>query len=193
MPRPSLAQVAMIAFFALVALPRASIPLIDGDVWWHIRAGSEVMASGRVASVDTWSIVGAGLPWTSQDWLSNVALAAIHGPNPSSEVGAMLASVAYAGAVLAALGLLWLALRVRGVRGWIGQIVWLAAGLTVAGPTIGVRVQVIDMTLAAATLLLLCGHLSDGRRRWLVGLPVVSVLWANLHAGWVLLFLLGGA
>lgn len=27
------------ALFALVALPRSAIPLIDGDVYWHIRAG----------------------------------------------------------------------------------------------------------------------------------------------------------
>lgn len=193
MPRPSLAHVATIAFFALVAFPRASIPLIDGDVWWHIRAGLEVLSSGRVASVDSWSIVGAGQPWTSQDWLSNVGLALIHGPDPTSGIGAMLASLAYAGLVVVALLLLWIALGLRGARGWVGRILWLAAGLTVAGPTIGVRVQVVDLTLAAATLLLLWGHLSDGRRGWLVGLPVVAVLWANLHAGWVLIFLLGGA
>ncbi len=33
----------------------------------------------------------------------------------------------------------------------------------------------------------------DPRRRWLIGLPLITVAWANLHAGWVLVFLLGGA
>ena len=193
MPRPSLAHVAAVAFFALVAFPRSAIPLIDGDVWWHIRAGAEVLSSGRIPDVDSWSIVSSGMPWTSQDWLSNVLLALVYGQEQTSEVGATLASLLYAAMVVAAFGLLWLALDVRGARGWLGRVVWLTAGLIVAGPTIGVRVQVIDLALAAATLLLLWGHMSDGRWRWLVGLPFIAVAWANLHAGWILLFLLGGA
>ena len=64
--------IAVAAFFALVALPRPAISLIDGDVFWHIRAGEEILDSGSVSRVDTWSIVGKGMEWTSQDWLSNV-------------------------------------------------------------------------------------------------------------------------
>src|SRR6266498_1844744 len=67
---------AVAGFFVAAVLPRASWPLIDGDVWWHIRAGQEIVGSGRIPKVDTWSIVGAGRPWTSQDWLANVILAA---------------------------------------------------------------------------------------------------------------------
>jgi hypothetical protein len=193
MPRPSLAHVAIAAFFALVVWPRAAIPLIDGDVWWHIRAGLEVLESGRVPNHDTWSIAGAGLPWTSQDWLSNMMLAALTGGDASGGAGPTLASIAYAMLVVVAVALLWWALSARGVRGWLGRIVWLSAGVLVAGPTLGVRVQVVDLALGAMTLLLLWSYLSDRRRRWLVGLPMVSVAWANLHAGWVLLFLLGGA
>lgn len=177
----------------MVALPRAAIPLIDGDVWWHIRAGREILANGQVPTVDTWSLVGSGRPWTSQDWLSNVVLDMLHGTGDAGGLGATLASLAYAALVAAALALLWRALGLRGATGWLGRIVWLTAGLTVAGPTIGVRVQVVDLTMAAATLLVLWGYLAAPRRRWLIGLPLLAVLWANLHAGWVLLFLLAGA
>jgi hypothetical protein len=40
---------------------------------------------------------------------------------------------------------------------------------------------------------LLWRYLVDPRLRWLIGLPLVALVWANLHAGWLLLFLLGGA
>ena len=30
---------AVIAFFVAAVLPTATWPLIDGDVWWHLRAG----------------------------------------------------------------------------------------------------------------------------------------------------------
>ncbi|MGH2428493.1 MAG: hypothetical protein ACRDGV_06340 [Candidatus Limnocylindria bacterium] len=183
--------IAVAAFFFLVALPRPAIPLIDGDVWWHIRAGREMLSSGSVPRVDSWSIVGAGMPWTSQDWLSNVALALGYG---AGEIGPTLLSIGWALLVVAALALLWSAIgfRVRAV-GWLGRILLLAAGLVVSGPTLGVRVQVVDLTLAAAAMAVLWHYQARRNARWLVALPVLAVAWANLHAGWPLLFLLGGA
>jgi hypothetical protein len=62
----------------------------------------------------------------------------------------------------------------------------------VAGPVLGVRVQVVDLTLAAAVLACLWAYEADRRLRWLVALPPLTVLWANVHAGWPILFLLGG-
>lgn len=183
--------IAITAFFALVALPRPAIPLIDGDVYWHIRAGEMVLDSGRVPTVDTWSIVGEGMRWTSQDWLSNVALALGW---RLGELGPTVLSFGYALLVVVALALLWWAYgRRHPAAGWLARIVWLAAGLIVSGPVLGVRVQVVDLTLAAAVIAALWAFETDRRLRWLVALPAITVIWANLHAGWPLVFLLGGA
>ncbi len=189
--RLSLSDVAFIATFALVVIPRASAPLIDGDVWWHIRAGNEVLSTGRVPNVDAWSVVGAGMRWISQDWLSNVVLALGDRLGPG---GWWLLSIVYAGLAAAALLILLRALRLRDPQaGWLGPLIWLVVGLTVAGPILGVRVQVVDLPLAALVLLQLWRYLDDRRLRRLAWLPLIAVAWANLHAGWVLLFLLGGA
>lgn len=186
-----MADVAVVAVLFLVALPRPAIPLIDGDVWWHIRAGEEVLRTGRVPTIDTWTIVGAGMSWTSQDWLSNVLLALGHG---LGAWGLTLLSLLFSLVVVAALLLLWRAIGVRdrSVR-WLARLVWLVIGLTVAGPVLGVRVQVVDLPLAAACVLVLWHFLSHRRARVLAWLPVISVAWANLHAAWLLIFLLGGA
>lgn len=182
--------IAVAAFFTLVVLPRPAIPLIDGDVYWHIRAGETVLDSGAVPRSDTWSIVGEGLRWTSQDWGSNVLLALGW---RAGELGPSALSIGWALLVVVALALLWWAFKRRHpAAGWLGRIIWLAAGLIVAGPVLGVRVQVIDLTLAAAVLACLWAFEADQRWRWLGALPVMSLLWANLHAGWPLLFLLGG-
>ena len=45
---------------------------------------------GRVPNVDTWSIVGAGRPWVSQDWLANVLLAAGNSLGPWGETALSL-------------------------------------------------------------------------------------------------------
>jgi hypothetical protein len=183
--------IAVAAFFALVALPRPAIPLIDGDVFWHIRAGEEILDTGSVPRVDTWSIVGEGKEWTSQDWLSNVVLAAGY---RLGEIGPTLLSLVWALLVVVALAVLWSAIGRRNPRtGWLSRIIWLGAGLTVAGPTLGVRVQVVDLLLSAGTIWVLWTFMAHRRPAVLLILPVLAVAFANLHAGWPLLFILGGA
>jgi hypothetical protein len=185
------ASAAVVGFFAAAVLPRATWPLIDGDVWWHIRAGEEVLRTGRIPNLDTWSIVGAGRAWTSQDWLANVILAL---GERMGEWGQTALSFLFGGFTLLAFWILWraIAMRLPSV-GWASRIVWLSVGLLLAGPVMGVRVQVLDLLLATAVLWLLWRYQADPRRRWLIALPGLAALWANLHAGWVLLFLLSGA
>jgi hypothetical protein len=183
--------IAVAAFFALVALPRPAIPLIDGDVFWHIRAGEEILDSGSVPQVDSWSIVGAGKEWTSQDWLSNVALALGY---RLGDFGPTLLSLLWALMVVAALAVLWSAIGRRDPHvGWLSRIIWLGAGLTVAGPTLGVRVQVVDLVMSAGVIWVLWTFMAQRRPAVLLLLPILAVAFANLHAGWPLLFLLGGA
>jgi hypothetical protein len=185
------ATAAVIGFFVAAVLPRATWPLIDGDVWWHIRAGQDVLASGAVPRVDSWSIVAAGRPWTSQDWLANVIMALGHGLGPWGDTAL---SFLFGAFTVLAFWILWraIALRLPSV-GWASRIIWLSVGLTLAGPVMGVRVQVLDLVMATAVIWLLWRYQVDPRRRWLAGFPALSLLWANLHAGWVLLFLLAGA
>ncbi len=187
----AMATVAIAAFFFLVALPRPAIPLIDGDVWWHIRAGEEILRTGRIPTSDTWSIVGAGMDWTSQDWLSNILLALGH---RLGDPGLTMLSLLYSLLVVAALVLLWWGIGRRDPHiGWLARIAWLAVGVTVAGPVVGVRAQVIDLPLAAASLVILWHYVARLRRRTLIWLPFIAIGWANVHAGWPLLFLFGGA
>jgi hypothetical protein len=185
------ATAAVVGFFVAAVLPRATWPLIDGDVWWHIRQGEEVLRGGAVPRVDTWSIVGAGRPWTSQDWGANVILAAGNSLGPWGQTAL---SFLFGALTVLAFWILWraIALRVPGI-GWASRIIWLSIGLVLAGPVMGVRVQVLDLLLATGVIWICWRYLVDPRRRWLIGLPALTVLWANLHAGWLLVFLLGGA
>ena len=131
----------VLAFFALALLPRATWPLIDPDVWWHIRAGEEVLDSGAIPRVDTWSLTAAGQPWTSQDWLSNVLLALGYRLGPW---GMTLLSLAYALLAVVAFVILWRAIDVRRPQvGWLARVAWFSAALLLAGPVLGVRAQVV--------------------------------------------------
>jgi hypothetical protein len=182
---------AVAAFFAVALLPRATWPLIDPDVWWHIRAGEQVLNTGAVPKVDTWSLTAAGHSWTSQDWLSNVLLALGY---RLGDWGMTILSLGAALVTVAGFVILWRAVGLRrpGV-GWFARVVWFSIALLLAGPVLGVKVQVLDLFFAAAVLWLLWNFQAAGRLSWLAVLPVISVAWVNLHAGWLLLFLMGGA
>ncbi len=182
---------AVIAFFVAAVLPSATWPLIDGDVWWHLRAGEEILATGAVPRVDSWSFTSFGTPWISQDWLTNTLMAAVRGLGTFGETAL---SFLFGLVLVVAFAVLWRTIGVRNptVR-WAARIVWLTLGLILAAPILGVRVQVIDLLLNAVVVWLLVHYVADQRRRWLVALPVVAAVWANLHAGWPMLFLLGGA
>lgn len=186
----SLAAVAMAALFVLVVFPRATMPMADGDAWWHIHAGEEILGTGRVPDTNTWTIAGDGARWISQDWLSNVGMARLFN---AGEWGVGWLSLAFGLVVVVAFGLLWLAIDERGNRGWLGRSLWLVFGLVVAGPIVGVRVQTIDLLMSAATVWILWSYLRRPRPLSVLLLVPLTVAWVNLHAGWVMLFLLGGA
>jgi hypothetical protein len=189
---PSTGAVLAVAFFAIVVLVRTTLPLLDGDVWWHLRAGETILRAGAIPSMDSWTIAGAGRPWVSQDWLSNVLIAALY--SVDDQWGATLLSLAFGAIAVAAFMVVWAAIRRRRPSGsTLGRVLFLGAGLVVAAPVLGVRVQSIDLLMIALTVWLLWGYLADRRVRWLIGLPILAVVWANTHAGWPLLFALGGA
>ena len=178
------------AFFIVVVLVRTVQPLLDGDVWWHLRAGETVLRDSAVPTVDSWTIVGGGMPWISQDWLSNVGMAALY----SVDGHGTLLSLAFGAIVVVAFLVLWSAARRRyPSSSTVGRVMCLGAGLVVAAPVVGVRVQTVDLALAAVTVWVLWSYLVDRRTRWLVSLPLIALAWANLHAGWPLLFALAGA
>lgn len=189
-PRRGISPVGVLvaAFWAVAVLPATLLPMTDPDTFWHIRVGREIIERGSIPTVDTWSIVGAGRAWVSQDWLSNVAMAGAH------ELGPTAVSVAYGLMAAAAIAILWFAIRVRRPDiGPLPRVGWLIFGLVLAAPTLGARVQVVDLLLAAASIWILWSYLAWRRTRWLMALPPVAVLWVNLHAGFPLLFLFGGA
>jgi hypothetical protein len=187
-----MSAIAITAFFALVALPRATMPLVDGDVWWHLRAGEAVLSTGQVPRVDTWTLVGEGMRWISQDWLSNTLMAVLLAGGGS--LGETLLSLAFGALVGLAFALLWRAVGVRNPgSGWLARFVWLTFGLLTAGPVVGVRVQTVDLVMVSLTIWALWHFVTDRRRIWPMLLPLVAAAWVNLHAGFPLLFAFGGA
>src|SRR5207302_10360626 len=67
----------------------------------------------------------------------------------------------------------------------------IALGVVAGGPIWGPRAQMITFALSCLELLWLRRYL-EGRSRRILWLPLLMVLWANLHSGWAIAFVILG-
>ncbi len=48
---------------------QALLPIIDADIWWHLRTGQWIISNGWVPVQDPFSAYGMGKPWVAYSWL----------------------------------------------------------------------------------------------------------------------------
>jgi len=154
--------------------------LTDSDTGWHIRAGEWMLKTGRVPATDLFSFTKAGQPWFAWEWLSDVLMAGIH--RDFGLTGIVLASLLLLGATsvyvyrstLAESGHRVIAIVLTGLAMSASTIHWLA------------RPHLITPLFAAVFCWAL--NRTEGKRRpvTLWTLPLVTILWVNLHGGFFL-------
>ena len=162
------------AAFALLAAPK------DSDLFWQLASGQWTLDHGRLLDQDVWSFTSAGTPYSVGAWLGQVALAV------AFRVGTWL-GIDVLRAALVATAALFVArttLRVQPHAGW--AIVPILGTILVSSTVWGDRPQLFTVALFPLVLDLLFMARLDGRPRWLFALPVVFLLWANLHGAFAI-------
>jgi hypothetical protein len=158
-------------------------PAVDFDYGWHVANGRHLADGVLLGGRDVYSWTAAGAPWVAHEWLTEVAMAALHdGP------GSTVMSVAAALVVTAAFGLVVLRLRRRGF-GWPSTLGTAGLGFAASLVSIGVRPQLLELLYLAGTLLALdVWHEGRFGRRglWLLS-AVAGAGWANSHGSFPLL------
>ena len=146
-------------------------------MWGHVKFGGDIVASGLESS-DPYSF-GSDRPWINHEWLAEVTmhLSWAAGGNVGLIAAKTLLALVTAGFVLAALS------RVPMSAGL--QLLLIFAVLAGIRARIYVfRPQIFSLVLFAALLWILRSvEAGSTRRLWLV--PIVFVLWVNLHGGWI--------
>jgi hypothetical protein len=167
--------------FLAIALPvlaslLASLSMVD--LAYHLRAGGELLDTGRIPTTDTWTFTVAGEPWFNQQWGAQAILAAVY--RAGGWTGLVLLRAALAGLFT---GLVYLACRRHGLDE--RRAAWLAlAAFALSAVAMALRPQLFGMVLFALTLVLVVERRRHPRLSWLV--PLVVLLWANLHGSFFL-------
>jgi hypothetical protein len=166
---------AAILFLAILVM--AVRETLDPDMWWHLRTGQVILEEG-LPRQDIYSFTVSQNRWITHEWLSEVLMWL--GYQAAGLYGLMVLAAALVGLTFALVYK-----RCRG-RPYLAGFVILLAVLA-AAPFWGVRPQLFNMLGTASFVFLMEGY-KDGRisRRGLLALPLLTLLWANLHSGYLL-------
>jgi hypothetical protein len=159
------------------------LPVTPQDFWWYLRIGRDTLATGSVPTVDTLTLSQAGTPVVYHSWGAAVLFWLIY------RLGGLSLTVLLRGILVAlAYSLVWLTAR-RLEAGRLGAALVLLLAVLASSNNWSVRPQLFAYPLFALALYLLYRwHKGDRRAAW--WLPLISLLWVNLHGSFVMLILL---
>ena len=162
----SLAGLAVASLFIAFALRAALMPA-QSDTFWHLRAGADILRTGDIPRVESYSFTAAGWPWRDHEWLwQPFAYAAYH-------LGGM-PLLTLSSAVLA-MGAVALSYRLT-IGPLATRFLVVAIGLPLSMAAWVTRPHLV--TLAAVPLLFTW---LARERFWPI--PLLFVVWANAHGG----------
>ncbi len=149
--------------------------LLDPDFGWHIRMGQLILSKG-VPATDPFSYSMPSYPFVDHEWLTNVAFFWL-----LPVVGYIVLAGIFTFIAFGALVLQWKAV-VKGQRLFVFIPFFLS--LIVLVFFFGIRPQVISWLFFS--LILFVVRDLDNFRRWRWWLPVIFLIWVNLHGGFPL-------
>jgi hypothetical protein len=185
---PSVRDIVFIfLLWALLAGSLSSRPLADPDIGWHVRNGELMLASHTITRTDPFSSTMHGQSWFAWEWLYDLILGGL-------DRGCGLNGVAWLCGVIVATTftfLLWQLLE-RGTGLPLAILLMLVAE---AASTIHLfaRPHIVSWLFVLLWFTALERWDSGDAPRWLPWFfPASTVLWVNLHGGWLFGFALLG-
>ena len=180
--RLSLDRTITIIIFVTVFAMAVRVP-VDTDMYWHLAAGRYIVATGQVPTTDPFSSTMRGQPWVDVYWLAQWSLYSVYalaGMNGLAVLVAVLVVVAFI--------FVWRQMTGGALLRAFVLVLTAAASGVIWSP----RPQMATYVLLAVLGYVL--HLYRWKqvdRLWVV--PIVFVVWANTHGGFVAGFMLLGA
>jgi hypothetical protein len=150
-------------------------PIADGDIFWHLAAGRQLLQERAWLSADPFSVSALGRPWIDVHWLFQLGAYAIYRLGDLRALVLAKAALTTAGA----LGMLHLVEQEAGRRLRLPFALALVAALFAARHLLLVRPVVVTLLFVTAFLLVLARFRQHGRPRTLLALPALQILWVN--------------
>jgi hypothetical protein len=163
----------------LAAICVALVQPVDFDYWWHRRTGEYIIAHLAVPRTDPFSFTMQGHAWVDHEWLSQVLMYL-----SNSLFGYMGLFLLFMALGVAAWWLVYRLLRAEG----LGEMQALALSIVPAafGATYWRARPAMFTVFFVALFISEMYAARRGERRTLWRLAPLTLLWANLHGGYVI-------
>lgn len=163
----------------LAAIAVALVQPVDFDYWWHRRTGEYIVTHLAVPRSDTYSFTMQGHAWTDHEWLSQALM--FLADSAFGYLGLFLLFMALGGAAW------WLVYRLLRSEG-LGELQALALSIVPAafGATYWRARPAMFTVFFVALFISEMTAARRGERHTLWRLIPLTMLWANLHGGYVI-------
>ena len=176
---PSLTDLIFVAVLAGLCGPLAQRLLGDAGIGWHIRTGEIILRTHSVPHTDLFSATMVGKPWYAWEWLYDTGVAVFH--HLGGLNGVVLAN---AGVIALTFALVLHMMMARGAG--LGVATGLLLLLLLASSIhLLARPHVVSWLLTVAWFGVLEKFAREPRVRTPRWLPVLMLVWVNVHGGFV--------
>lgn len=188
---PSVAHLIFVAVLCALLFTSLSVKLLgDAGIGWHIRTGQQILHTHSIPRVDSFSSVMHGKPWFAWEWLYDVIvgfLESVYGLNGPVWLTAIVIAAVFS----------WM-FRLVVSRGadLIAALVFVLLAISASMIHFLVRPHVLSWLFTLIWFWILDSTEQDSfggrdihqRKLWL--LPLLMLLWVNVHGGFLLGFAL---
>lgn len=184
---PSVADLVFMLLTISLCVGSAAVRLLrDGGIGWHIRTGDWILKTHTIPRTDPFLTTTFGKTWYAWEWLYDVAASGIH-----SMAG--LNGIVFLTAVVIALTFA-LVLRRTMANGGNLVVAMLFLLLAIAASSVHflTRPHVLSWLFTVIWIGLLEDFETQGKGLRLIWLPLIMVLWVNVHGGFLLGIILLG-
>jgi len=180
---PSMADLLILLCFAGYVFYMPQIKSFD--IWWHLETGKMILA-GYFPKVDVLSFTAAGRPWTLHEWGSEVLFFLLFKHFGATGLVALRAMVA-----ALTIATVYRLLVRQGLHTLLALSLTLAAGV-LFHKSWSMRPHIFSLLFIVLVFYIVNEYSRYGRRRPLAWLPLIFLVWINLHGGFVVGFLFLG-
>ncbi len=174
---PSIGDAIFITLF-LFLMVRGSDLLADADTAWHIGIGRYILETGSIPKTGIYSYTAAKMPWMAHEWLTELIFSAIHSVTGLNGV-VVLAALAIAITHSIFFGFL----LYRGINTVLALVLTIFV-MTITSVHWLARPHILSMPIILIWYMALEAYRLESKR-YIYLLPLLIVLWVNLHGGFM--------
>jgi hypothetical protein len=179
---PSIPDIFFVVLIVIVFMAGSgwSMLLGDGDTGWHIRTGEFILQHHNVPTRDLFSYTVPDTPWYAWEWLADIIFAGVHRLAGLKGVVLFSGTVACLAVVILFRHMIW-----RGAGVHVALFVGILAADALRFHFLA-RPHIFTTLLTAVTLWMLDRDSSNPCRAVWALIPI-TILWTNLHGGFLVL------